>query len=73
MIEHFIPTNIDTLSLALFLCGVKSNPGYCHRPKFRVLHFPLVVMDEPIVLDIQLNMGHMVSSICIPIKFYILN
>ena len=71
VIEHFIIIKTDTWSLVLFLCGVTSNLGCWHSAKLRVLHFPLVVMDELTALDIQRNTGPMVSLIWTPIKFYI--
>ena len=41
----------------------KDNQGYWHTPQLTVLHFPLVVMDELIALDIQPNMGRTVLLI----------
>ena len=52
-------TKHDTLSPTYFLFGVKYNQSYWQRQKLTVLHFPLVVMDKLIALDIQLSMDHM--------------
>ena len=49
------------LNQALCLCGVNISQSHWHSAKLRLLLFPLVVMDKPIVLDIQPNMAYMAS------------